>query len=94
MSQNFSRDEETFAFGPTLQSREAWMEESVTRCFRGIDTRIVHLCLSPRSTLLYQKQCEIVYPTRMTLGPDPVTMVAKGQQGQRVEKQVQNQTPQ
>ncbi|MGH0119906.1 UNVERIFIED_CONTAM: hypothetical protein FKN15_059834 [Acipenser sinensis] len=24
-----------------------------------------------RSTLLYQKQCEITYPTRMTLGPDP-----------------------
>ncbi|RXM36816.1 Cadherin-related family member 4 [Acipenser ruthenus] len=54
-----------------VQSREAWMEASVTSCFRGIDKRIVYLRLSPRSTLLYQKQCKIGYPTHMTLGPDP-----------------------
>ncbi|MGH0147458.1 UNVERIFIED_CONTAM: hypothetical protein FKN15_049572 [Acipenser sinensis] len=36
-------------FGPTVQSREARMEASVTSCFRGIDTRIVHLRLSPRN---------------------------------------------
>ncbi|MGH0185193.1 UNVERIFIED_CONTAM: hypothetical protein FKN15_016746 [Acipenser sinensis] len=46
------------------------MEASVTSCFRGIDTHIVHLRLSPRS-MLYQKQCEIALPTRMTPGPDP-----------------------
>ncbi|MGH0152612.1 UNVERIFIED_CONTAM: hypothetical protein FKN15_023016 [Acipenser sinensis] len=48
------------------------MEASVTSCFRGIYTRIVYLRLSPRSTLLYQKQCEIAQPTRNTLGLDPV----------------------
>ncbi|MGH0176797.1 UNVERIFIED_CONTAM: hypothetical protein FKN15_075205 [Acipenser sinensis] len=46
---------------------DAWIDASVTSCFLGIDMRIVYLRLSPRSTLLYQKQCEIMYPTHMYL---------------------------
>ncbi|MGH0128194.1 UNVERIFIED_CONTAM: hypothetical protein FKN15_044842 [Acipenser sinensis] len=44
------------------------MNTPVTSCFRGIDTSIGYLRLSPRSTWLYQKQCEISYPTRMASG--------------------------
>ncbi|MGH0180920.1 UNVERIFIED_CONTAM: hypothetical protein FKN15_005819 [Acipenser sinensis] len=47
------------------------LDGSITSCFWGIDMRILYLRLSPRSTLRYQKQCEIVKPTRMTPDPDP-----------------------
>ncbi|MGH0142907.1 UNVERIFIED_CONTAM: hypothetical protein FKN15_047840 [Acipenser sinensis] len=51
------------------QRGDTGFRHTMSQIAAGIDTHIVYLRLSPRSTLLYQKQCEIVYLTCMTPGP-------------------------
>ncbi|MGH0159227.1 UNVERIFIED_CONTAM: hypothetical protein FKN15_069522 [Acipenser sinensis] len=63
------------------------------------DPLVVRLRLSPRLALLYQKQCEIEYPTHMTPGPDPerfcpglklLSSSAANQAAQNLAKQISN----